>query len=227
MTTSLSPLDTLSEVIPSLLQHNPELKPVAQTRCRHVSMPQGHAICQEGSACSHLAILVRGSVRIYKLGENGREITLYRIGPGESCVLTASCILSEIPFPAFAMAETPVEALIVPAETVRNWLALSAPWRDYVFGLVATRLSSIIHVVEDVVFRKMDQRIADYLLQRTAQGNQPRLQLTHQEIASDLGTSREVVSRLLKEFEHQGLVQVARGALEIVDAQGLADRLCD
>ena len=97
----------------------------------------GSHICHEGLECTHLALVLEGTARIYKLGANGREITLYRVTTGQSCILTASCILSTLPFPAFAVSETPMEAILIPAIEVKQWLAESAVWREYVFGLVA------------------------------------------------------------------------------------------
>jgi CRP/FNR family transcriptional regulator len=102
-------------------------------------------------------------------------------------------------------------------------LAESSLWRDYVFGLVAHRMADIISLVEEVVFRRMDQRIADYLLQHCSQDGQ-RIEITHQLMASDLGTSREVVSRILKDFETCGIIRVARGSLEVIELEQLRSR---
>lgn len=185
-----------------------------------VCLKKGQYICHEGNACSQLALVLQGTARIFKLGESGREITLYRVGKGESCILTASCILSDLPFPALAVCETDAKAVVLPAEDVKRWLADSSDWRDYIFGLVAKRLTNIIDVVEDVAFRRMDRRIADYLIQHISiQSN--IIQITHQKIASDLGTSREVVSRILKDLETKNYIQVTRGAVEVLDANGL------
>ncbi|MES9900779.1 MAG: Crp/Fnr family transcriptional regulator [Sedimenticola sp.] len=188
-----------------------------------VQLEKGSHICLEGRECTHLALVVEGSARVYKIGENGREITLYRVGFGESCILTASCILSSLPFPAFAVAETPVTAFVIPASKVRVWLAEWSAWREYVFSLVAQRLTNVISVVEEVVFRRMDERIANYL-QSHSTPDGTRVSATHQEIASDLGTSREVVSRILKDFESDGLVRIARGSIEIIDIKHFAQR---
>ncbi len=188
-----------------------------------VHLDKGSHVCLEGHECTHLALVVEGSARVYKLGENGREITLYRVGAGESCILTASCILSSRPFPAFAVAETPVSAFVIPAAKVREWLAEWSSWREYLFGLVAQRLSDVISVIEEVVFRRMDQRIADHLLKRLSTDGET-VAATHQEIASDLGTSREVVSRILKDFESDRLIHITRGSLQINDLAGIRRR---
>lgn len=188
-----------------------------------VHLGPGQSVCHQGDECAHLALVMSGTARVYKLGENGREITLYRIGRGESCILTASCILSQMPFPAYAVCEEEVEAVVIPAGQIRQWLAESSLWRDYVFGLVAHRMADIISLVEEVVFHRMDQRIADYLVQHCTH-NSRRIEITHQLMASDLGTSREVVSRILKDFETGGLIRVARGSVEIVDQEQLQAR---
>jgi CRP/FNR family transcriptional regulator len=190
------------------------------------TLKKGQYVCHEGSSCSHLAILLDGTARVYKLGESGKEITLYRVGPGESCVLTASCILSEVPFPAIAVCETAVEAVVIPAGDVQKWLSESVTWRNYIFGLVATRLTNIINVVEDVAFRRMDKRIAEHLYKRTDRTSHLLL-ATHQEIASELGTSREVVSRILKDFELEAIIKVTRGAIELLDPEKLERRRCE
>lgn len=170
--------------------------------------------------CSHLALVTEGSARVYKIGENGREITLYRIGPGESCILTASCIMSQKPFPAFAVSEQPIQALIVSTADVVRWSNHEPAWRDYLFRLISDRLSDVISVVEEVAFRRVDRRLAGYLLQHTTDDSD-RIQVTHQSIASDLGTSREVVSRILKDFEQQGFISITRGAITLGDRHAL------
>ncbi|MES9971615.1 MAG: Crp/Fnr family transcriptional regulator [Candidatus Thiodiazotropha sp.] len=185
-----------------------------------VNLPADQPICQQGMQCSHLALVIEGSARVFKISENGREITLYRIGPGESCILTASCIMSQKPFPAFAVSELPIQALLVATSDVVKWSNQEPAWRDYLFRLISDRLSDVISVVEEVAFRRVDRRLAAYLLQYTDKDDN-RIQVTHQSIASDLGTSREVISRILKDFEQQGLISITRGAITLDDRQGL------
>lgn len=213
--------ERLNQCIQFLTEGDNRLNDLFHSQASLVHLEQGQPICHEGNQCSHLAIILDGTARIYKLGENGKEITLYRIGRGESCILTASCILSEVPFPAFAICDSDIEAAIIPAAAVQVWLSESAVWRDYIFGLVASRLSNIIHVVEDVVFRKMDRRIAGYLCNRV-HGTDTQITTTHQVIASELGTSREVVSRILKDFEQDELIKVTRGAIQLLNIPRLS-----
>ncbi len=205
----------LLEHMPFLNRADDRLRQSLFDKASIATLEKGQHVCHEGSDCTHLAIMLSGTVRVYKLGENGKEITLYRVALGESCILTASCILSHVPFPAFAICDTDVEAALIPASDVRRWLSESTVWQDYIFGLVATRLSNIIQVVEDVVFRRMDKRIADHLYNRMSYSGKTLL-VTHQEIASELGTSREVVSRILKEFEQDAIIKVSRGTIDLL-----------
>lgn len=184
-----------------------------------VHIPQGHTIADPGSECSQLALLLSGQVRVYKLAAKGREITLYRIKAGDSCVLTASCVMSATPFPAIAEAETDLDAVIIPAACVRDWLTQSRAWSGFVFGLVSRRLADVITVLESVTFLRLDVRIAAYLMDQAR--DETRLSIKHHQIAADLGTSREGVSRTLKAFDKQGWIEMGRGELVIRDAEQL------
>jgi CRP/FNR family transcriptional regulator len=193
-------------------------------------LPAGQFICHEGSKCSCIPLVLEGRARVYKLSESGREITLYRVEPGESCIMTASCILSGVEFPAFAATETKVEAIVISPEFLHRWVNQYEVWRQFLCGMLASRLSEVIAVVEEVAFRRVDTRTAEYLLH--SGGVDGAIRKTHQDIATDIGTSREVVSRILKEFEHQGLITLARGeiqtensnALQLVANQGHSSR---
>jgi CRP/FNR family transcriptional regulator len=212
-------LRRLRDNFPFLVGAPPSLADRLVAAGTRVSLPAGHHICREGDPCAHLAMVLSGTARVYKLGETGREITLYRVEPSQTCILTAACILSDRAFPAFASCETDVEALAIPATAVRDWLVTSAEWRGFIFELVALRLATVISVIEEVAFRRMDRRVAEYLLRGA-----PRTTVvatTHQQMAYELGTSREVVSRILKELEQRGLVAVGRGRIAIVDPGGL------
>jgi CRP/FNR family transcriptional regulator len=173
-------------------------------------------ICHEGMNCSHLALVLSGSARVYKLGESGREITLYRVTSGQSCILTASCILNGTPFPAFAVAEEEMTGIIIPNREVNLWMNQYPVWRNYLFGLVGERLSEVISIVEEIAFKRVDRRIIALLLNRAEATNGALIKATHQEIASELGTSREVVSRILKDFHQRQLISLSRGNIELL-----------
>lgn len=182
-------------------------------------LPADQLICLEGNKCSCIPLVLEGSARVYKLSESGREITLYRVEPGESCIMTASCILSGVEFPAFAATETPVKAIVIPPETLHRWVNQYEVWRLFLCSMLASRLSEVISVVEEVAFQRVDTRTAEYLLETA--GADGAIKKTHQDIATDIGTSREVVSRILKEFEHKGLITLSRGEIHTQNPSGL------
>ena len=154
-----------------------------------------------------------GQKRIYKASPTGREITLYEIGRGEACILNAACVLSDTLSPVSAMAITDVSYLVIPAEDFKNLLSTYEEMRTFVFGAFGQRLVSILELISEVVFKKMDERLFDYLVEKSQDGV---LSMTHQQIANDLGTAREVVSRLLKDFEKEGKIVLSRGHIRLI-----------
>lgn len=183
---------------------------LAQAR-RQKFPPQMH-LYWEGDQCAAIAFLFAGEIRVYKGGENGREITLYEIGPGETCILNASCIIGNNSYPANAVTVTAGEMLLVPALEFRRLLQSHEVLRAFVFSLLSERLTEVMQLVNEVAFGRMDERLLDYLVEKSSDG---LLTATHQRIANDLGSSREVISRLLKGLEHQGKVSLARNAVTI------------
>ncbi len=181
---------------------------------------KGTIVFDEGSECTTLAVVLSGKVRVFKLGESGKEITIYRILEGESCILTISSILSHLKFPATAVVEEDTEALVIPADVFQELVNKDEGWRNYTFGLVNKRLANIITVVEKVAFKRMDERIAEFLLKKF-QSSPASINITHQEIADELGTHREVVSRILKEFEKYGYIKLSRNKIELLDKNKL------
>jgi CRP/FNR family transcriptional regulator len=185
-------------------------------------IPAGKDVFVEGDRVDAIALLVSGVVRVYKIGETGREITLYRFGNGQSCILTANAILSQQTFPAIATVEKEAEAVMIPAEAFREWVSRYDAWREFVFDLLSQRLSSVMAIVDEIAFRRMDARVASLLLNRSRVQNP--LHITHQEIAAELGSSREVVSRLLEDFAAHGMIRLDRGEVEVLDAEELEAR---
>ncbi|MBK8031134.1 MAG: Crp/Fnr family transcriptional regulator [Chloroflexi bacterium] len=187
----------------------------------YMRIPAGRDVFVEGSRVEAIALLVSGVVRVYKVGESGREITLYRFGTGESCVLTANAILSQQSFSAIATVEQDAEAIMIRADVFQGWVRRYPVWLDFVLDLLSQRLASVMEIVDEVAFRRMDLRVAALLLDRSRRRNP--IEITHQEIAAELGSSREVISRILESFTRQGLVQLARGTVEVLDARTLTD----
>lgn len=211
--------DKIVQVLPFLRTIDYELTREFQHRAYCVRIPTGREIFVEGDQVDGIALLTSGVVRVYKIGDTGRELTLYRFGQGESCVITANAILNMQNFPAIAVVEKEAEAVMVPAGTFSNWVRRHEPWRDFVFQLVSQRLASVMEIVEEVAFQRMDRRIASFLLERYQQENP--IHITHQLIANELGTSREVVSRLLADFASRGLVALERGEITVLNPDAL------
>ena len=211
--------ERISLALPFLQSASPQLIRDFKDNAYFAKIPSGRDIFVEGDEVDGIALMMSGVVRVYKLGETGREITLYRFGEGESCVITANAILNQQGFPAIAQVEQDAEAVMIPAEVFSNWVKQYDPWRDFVFGLVSDRLVSVMEIVDQVAFQRMDRRVASFLLNRSELQN-PIL-ITHQEIANEIGSSREVISRLLEDFSNRELVRLSRGEIQILDFEGL------
>lgn len=183
------------------------------------TFPKGAVLFEPGQACRAYLLVVRGSVRVSHSGEGGREVVLYRVEPGESCILTTSCLLSGRNYASEAVAETEVEAVLFSRPDFEALLSLSAEFRDLVFSVFGERLLDLLLLIDGLAFQRVDERLARLLVQRMGPENQ--VEGTHRQLAEELGTAREVVSRRLKAFEERGLVRLRRGGIEILDLGGL------
>ena len=214
--------DRIAKGMPFLQGADPAFLKEFQRSSFLAHIPAGRDVFLEGDRIEAIAILISGMVRVYKIGETGREITLYRFGNGSSCILTANAILNQTSFPAIATVEQDAEAVMIPAAIFREWVSRHELWRAFVFDLLSQRLSTVMAIVDEVVFQRMDRRVASLLLERGKTQNPVRI--THQEIASELGSSREVISRLLEDFISEGSIQSGRGMIEILDFEALKSR---
>jgi CRP/FNR family transcriptional regulator len=210
------------QALPMLAHADPGLLREFQQAASFMRIPAGHDVFVEGDRVDAIALLISGVVRVYKIGETGREITLYRFGNGESCILTANAILSQQNFPAVATVETAAEAVMIPADIFRDWVRRYDLWRAFVFDLLSQRLASVMAVVDEVAFRRMDARLAAFLAKNSRQSS--LIHITHQAIAAELGSSREVISRLLEDLSADGILRPARGSIEVLDPQALQAR---
>ena len=179
-----------------------------------VKLDHDRFVFHAGDLCQAFLILLDGEVRVQLTSASGREVTLYRIGPGGSCILTTSCLLSNEHYPAEAIAESDVEALAIPVSSFQSALESSQWFRRFVFDGFSSRLTSVIQKIEQIAFTAIDVRLAAVLLDLDRKGVE---KITHQDIAVELGTAREVVSRHLKRFESQGWVQLGRGQVSLTD----------
>ena len=182
-----------------------------------VSLPIGAFVFHEGDVCRQIALIGDGRIRVFKVSEKGREINLYHVQARETCILSASCLLAGVGYPATAQVELPTQALVFPGEFFRDWVNTKDEVRHFVFETVATRMASMMTLIEEVAFGKMDYRLAEFLVHNFANEGRPTTVLyrTHEQIAAELGSAREVMSRLLKEFERVGAIELARGRLHL------------
>jgi len=202
-------------ILPILQQADSTMRQEFQRIAYYARIPSGKDIFTQGSDVGAIALLISGTVRVYKISDTGREITLYRFSAGESCILSANAILSDQSFSAIATIEDNAEAVMIPADTFRDWVNKYELWREFVFDLLSQRLSHVMEIVEEVTFGRMDVRVATFLLERSKSQNP--LITTHHEIAAELGSSREVISRILASLANTHMIQVKRGAIEVLD----------
>lgn len=192
----------------------------SQAVVRHV--PAREILYRDGDECGHLPMVLSGEVLLSKHAESGRSILLYRVTSGESCILSTLSILTRRAFPAEAVTDAPATVVLIPANAVRTLIDTDPEWRAFAFSIYHDRLAGLIALLEEIVFARLDVRIAEYLLnQAPASGD--ALERTHQEIAGELGSSREVVSRLLKEWERRGLLELGRGRITVRDRSALSE----
>lgn len=178
-------------------------------------IPDGQILIYSGDTCQYLPLVLEGSLRVYKIGKNANEITLYYIEKGESCILTLTSILNCQNFPAIATTNGQSSVFFVPSELLKKLVELDTDIRKFVFSLYSSRIMQVISLVDEVVFNKLDTRVVDFLLNRQQKLNSNIIKNTHQEIADEIGTSREVVSRILKNIEEKGYINLTRGQIII------------
>ncbi len=184
-----------------------------ETESRLLALPEGTRIFGPGQAPSNFLLLLRGSIRVQQVSDNGREIVLYRVSAGESCALTTTCLLGYEEYRAEGIAETAIEAAAIPRATFEDLIAASSSFRRFVFKAFSDRITDLCRVIDDIAFSRMDIRLAQKLLQlRNAQGD---VEATHQQLATELGTAREVISRQLHEFQRRGWVKSGRGIVSV------------
>ncbi len=180
-----------------------------------MSVPAGTVVFDEHQPCRGFPFVLVGSIRVAKLSASGRELPLYRVQAGESCIISSSCLLGHADYNARGVAEGATTLALLPRPLFDEMLG-EAVFRDFVFALFSERMADLMQLVEEVAFRKLDQRLAALLL-----GKGRVVHATHQQLADELGSVREMVSRLLKGFAEQGLVKLGREQVEVLDAAGL------
>ncbi len=213
-----------TERFPGLSRLDAAIKAVLKDRSKIVDVKKGTTIFGPGNSPQNMLFLLEGSVRVQQVSDTGREIVLYRIEAGQSCVLTTACLLTYDHYSAEGIAETQVQAAAVPRDVFDDLVAQSQPFREFVFAAFSKRITDLFLMIDEVAFQKMDVRLADKLLKLS--GGTDKVSTTHQKLSVELGTAREVISRQLQEFQRRGWIEQGRGCVNLLSRaklQTLAD----
>ena len=184
-------------------------------------IPKGTVIHNGSMDCTGLLLVKQGQLRAYILSDEGREITLYRLFDRDICLFSASCILRSIQFEVTIAAEKDTALWVIPAELYRGIMEESAPVANYTNELMASRFSDVMWLIEQIMWKSFDKRLAAFLLEESALEGAGTLKLTHETFANHLGTAREVVTRMLRYFQSEGMVKLSRGTVELTDPEKL------
>lgn len=180
----------------------------------------GSTIFSERQACGGLPLVLHGDVKVFKRSDAGREIVLYRVGPGETCILTSSCLIGGADYSADGVAEGALRLAMLPPAMFQRMIAESPSFRSFLFAMLSNRLTDLMERVERLAFHRLDRRLAEFLVERADAGFRS-IAMTHQQIADEIGSVREMVTRTLGQLAEQGLVELSRAGVRIADAEGL------
>ena len=210
--------DTLLQAYPVLRGLPPELGDRLPREGKRVSYPDGQLLFDLSSACEGYLLLLDGLLRVTTRADSGREMLLYRLFPGDSCIVTTCCLIGQNDYPVRASSEGDVAGVWISQAFFLDLLHSSPHFCQFIFESFAERLTSLLQLVDEVAFRRLDTRLARLLIERGAV-----IEATHQEIAAELGSVREIVSRLLKSFEEQGWVTLGRKQITVIDTASLRE----
>lgn len=190
-------------------------------RAVYREIKKGTVVHNGKEECSGILLLKSGQLRAYIMSDEGREVTLYRLFELDVCVFSAPCIMPGVQFDMTIAAEKDTAMWIIPPDVYRGVLKESAALANYTNEIMTSRLSEIIWLLEKIMWKSVDKRVADFLIEEAVLEGTKKLKITHENIANHLGTAREVVTRMLRYFQNEGLVRLTRGTIELVDEKGL------
>lgn len=182
---------------------------------------KGTRVYSSERECLGMLFVMQGEMRTYLLSEEGREVTLFRIYPNDLCVLSASCVISQISFDTQMSAQKDTEALIIPPNIVLFLKEKNLSVRCFLYELATKRFSDVMWAMQQILFKRLDQRLALFLMQESQRLGTDTIHMTHEQIAQQISSAREAVARMLKQFSEDGLVKLKRGAIRLLDQKGL------
>ena len=186
-----------------------------------MTVSKGEHILDGTKECTGLLLVTSGQLRAYILSESGREVTLYRLLEQDVCLFSASCMIHSLQFDITVVAEKDTSFYLIPADIYKGLMDKSVPISNYTSEIMASRMSDVMWLMEQVMWQSFDARLASFLLNESALDNTDTLSITHESIANHMGTAREVVTRMLKYFQSEGLVSLSRGTIQILDPEEL------
>src|SRR6056297_2975517 len=202
-----------------LMRLSPEVRDELVKRSKVISVASGTVIFGPGKAPENLLLLLDGTVRVQQTSEDGREVVLYRVRAGESCVLTTACLLAYEDYTAEGVAETDISAAAIPKQAFDWLVSNSSDFREFVFSAYSKRMMDLFHVIEEIAFQRLDIRAAQKLIELA--DDKGEVHATHQQMATELATAREVVTRMLSEFQRREWVTLSRGVIHLRNDQAL------
>ena len=208
-------LNSLLSKYPALTRDAVEACWAMLNQAKMVSFEANSVLFHEAMECKHLMLIVEGTVRVYKNSPEGREVTLYRVEPGQLCVHNLNNLVNGLSYPIMAETETEMQGLVISRQIFQKALDDSTTFRNYVLRTLTERLSHMVDLVSGFAFDRLDLRIACWLNHQFESSCGKPIRITHSELAQELGTTREMVSRILKDFEHKRCIQLARGKIHL------------
>lgn len=216
-----SQFDTIRREFAPVRELDPALQDLLRDSAIPVRLPAGTVVFEEGAECSAYPMLTRGRIRVTKSAPNGREISLYKVEPGEVCVLSLHCMVAESYFAARAVVTQDCEGILIPQPVFMRLVHENAAFRTWAFRTLAERILEMMEVISEVAFHRLDQRLARILVEQAEDRPAAVLTRTHQDFADELGSVREIVSRILGAFADAGFVRLERGRVHVLDPNGL------
>lgn len=210
-------LEKISEYFPMWKELTPIQQKTLMTDAKQRKIKSGQMIHNGALDCLGLVLISTGQLRAFILSDEGREVTIYRLFERDICLFSASCMMNSIQFEISIEAETDAVIWVIPPENYKNVMNQSAPLANYTNQIMASRFSEVMWLVEQIMWKSFDQRLATFLVDEMNLTQSDTIQITHEKIANHLGTAREVVTRMLRYFQNEGIVKISRGSIVITN----------
>lgn len=220
-TTAVTKMESVLERLPFWKLLTDSEKELVQQNAVIRRYKKGTRVYSSERECLGMLFVMQGEMRTYLLSEEGREVTLFRIYPNDLCVLSASCVISQISFDTQMSAQKDTEALIIPPNIVLFLKEKNLSVRCFLYELATKRFSDVMWAMQQILFKRLDQRLALFLMQESQRLGTDTIHMTHEQIAQQISSAREAVARMLKQFSEDGLVELKRGAIRLLDQKGL------